>query len=260
MKPEGTRGALSWDTLNKFLLITAEGKWSSFSDFVSEANQNLCCYYKIIHIYIRNDSICLWYKKWPPLTDRPACECLRVSRGMGQQWPAVGTGNSAAAALGDSTCGITHTGGRFRATGWAIHKLESNYTKYNSCTIMKALGPNRLPHLRGSGKRKDRNPLGIWLLRSADLIAKLPQDCRNRLLEDTNKILSTRTQGKEQWPPQETETDLPKSVLESPVQRWGLSGLPGSAPVAVLGGAACWHISSWKKLSLSLPKSLSPFT
>ena len=43
---------------------------------------------------------------------RPAFECLSVScKGMGQQWPATGTGALAAADLGDVACGISPLGG-----------------------------------------------------------------------------------------------------------------------------------------------------
>ena len=66
---------------------------------------------------------------------RPACECLSFSYGgVGQQWPATGTGVLAAAVLGGTTCGIRPLGGGHhepyhRATRWVNLKLENNYTK-----------------------------------------------------------------------------------------------------------------------------------
>ena len=66
---------------------------------------------------------------------RHACSCLRVSfRGMGQQLPAAGTGDLAAAVLVGSECGINpcredcHEP-HYKATGWMILKLENKYTK-----------------------------------------------------------------------------------------------------------------------------------
>ena len=49
----------------------------------------------------------------------------------------------------------------------------------------------------------------------------------NRLLEGTNKIWCTPgSRRKEQWPPQETDPDLPMSVQESSVgQQWPAAGL-----------------------------------
>ena len=42
---------------------------------------------------------------------RPACKCLSVSRGMGQQWPATGAGSLGAADLGHTAYGLSPLGG-----------------------------------------------------------------------------------------------------------------------------------------------------
>ena len=61
--------------------------------------------------------------------------CLSVSYGgMGQQWPAVGTGALAAADLGGTVCGVSPLGGghhqpHHRAAEQTTHKLQNNYTK-----------------------------------------------------------------------------------------------------------------------------------
>ena len=56
---------------------------------------------------------------------RSAFECLSVScRGMGQQWPALGTGALAAADIGGVTCKPNH-----RGTEQTTNKLEDNYAK-----------------------------------------------------------------------------------------------------------------------------------
>ena len=55
---------------------------------------------------------------------------------------------------------------------------------------------------------------------------ELTQNWGNRLLEGRNKTLcAPGPRGKEQWPPQETDPDLPESIQESPVEVWVGSGL-----------------------------------
>ena len=54
---------------------------------------------------------------------------------------------------------------------------------------------------------------------------ELTQDWGNRLSEDTNRTLCTRTQEKGAVTPQETDPDLPVSVQESLVEAWGGGGM-----------------------------------
>ena len=53
------------------------------------------------------------------------------------------------------------------------------------------------------------------------MITELPQNWGNRLLEGTNKTWVYRSQEKRAVSPQKTESDLPVSVQESPVEAWG---------------------------------------
>ena len=59
--------------------------------------------------------------------------------------------------------------------------------------------------------------------------------------------MCTRTQGKEQWPPQETEPDLTVSIWGSPMETWVSSGLPWRPSV--------WHKPSQRRSALALPQS-----
>jgi len=105
--------------------------------------------------------------------------------------------------------------------------LENNYTR-SSHTVVKALGPRKDFPIWGSGKGTE-NPQEFDAEGQWDLITEFPQECRNRLLESTNKTLfSPRTQEKEAVTPQETEPDLPENVQESPVKAWVNCGLLGS--------------------------------
>ena len=56
-------------------------------------------------------------------------------------------------------------------------------------------------------------------------LPELTQDWGNRLLEDRNKILCTRTHKKGAATTQETGSDLPVSVQESLVEAWVSGGL-----------------------------------
>ena len=86
-------------------------------------------------------------------------ECLNVScRGMGQQWPAAGTGDLAAADLRGAACEPHH-----RATDNTTHKLENNVPKkFLHCC--KVPGPTPDSPTWGSSKGTE-NPPGIWLWR-----------------------------------------------------------------------------------------------
>ena len=73
----------------------------------------------------------------------------------------------------------------------------------------------------------------------------------NRLLEGTNRTLCAPTI-KEQWPPQEKDPDLPRSLWESPVEVWASCGpLQGWEHWV----QQCPHGIIWRRSPLS---SLSP--
>ena len=110
------------------------------------------------------------------------------------------------------------------SAGWGTHKLENSNTKvlpvpHSRSFIME--GPRtyceyskhhiRVPSL--GTQPSDWESPGNLTLKASGICIKHPQDWRKwRLLEGTNKILrALGTRGKDQWPPQEIEPDLPVS-------------------------------------------------
>ena len=75
-----------------------------------------------------NKALCTPGPRDPTETEPDLPECLSIScRGMGQQWPAMGTWALAAVDLGHAGCGISHLGGdhyscHYRATKQVTHK------------------------------------------------------------------------------------------------------------------------------------------
>ena len=64
------------------------------------------------------------------------------------------------------------------------------------------------------------------------------------LRECKQNLVCTRTKGKEQWPPQETEPNLPESVLVSPVKAWVNSDLPWGQGHWQQQTWEVWHVAS----------------
>ena len=144
---------------------------------------------------------------------RPAVECLSVScEGMGQQWPAVGTGVLAAADLGPTVLPIIE-----RLRRW---HTNCRWYQRNSHTVKKVLGPTTDFRTWGSSKGIE-NPQRIWFWRPVGFNYR------------TSTGLGKQTHGGHRWDlvctrswergavfPQETESDLAVSVQEAPVEAW----------------------------------------
>ena len=97
--------------------------------------------------------------------------------------------------------------------------------KINSHTVKKVLGHTTDFPTWGSGKGTETSQ-GIWLWRPVGFNYRTYTGLGNTLLEGRNKILcAPRPRRKEQWPPQETDPDLPMSVQESPAEAWVSGGL-----------------------------------
>ena len=177
---------------------------------------------------------------------------------MGQQWPVAGTGVLAGAVLGGMACGINPLGGGRhqpyqRANGWAIYKLENNYTKEVLALLWKLQALQQTSATWGFSKETEYSQ---GICRSWDLITELPQNRGNKLLEGTDKTLCVPgLKRKEQRPHKRlSQTCLWESG--SLQQRCGstVAGLRiGALAAVILGGAACWHKSSWKRSPLPLP-------
>ena len=173
-------------------------------------------------------------------------ECLSFScGGVGQQWPATGTGVLAAAVLGGTTCGIHPLGGGHHEpyqvgdpqTGGQLYQRSSH-------TIAKILGSTIDFPTWGSGNGTE-NPQEIWLWRSEGFDYRTSRGLGKQTLGGYKQnLVHTRTQGKGSVAPQETEPDLPVSVLESPVESWVDSGL--------LWGQGHWQQQSCEARSVGI--------
>ena len=75
----------------------------------------------------------------------------------------------------------------------------------------------RFPNLGNPGKRL-KTPGEFDFESQWYLTAELPQDWGKRLGGHKQNLVPTKTQGKGAVAPQETEPDLPVSVLESPAE------------------------------------------
>ena len=130
-------------------------------------------------------------------------------------------------------------------TGTIISKKFLHYCE--------SLGPITNFSTWGSSKGAG-NPQGIWLWGSVGLDYKTATGLgKQRLFEGTNKsLVFARTQEKWAVTPQETESDLPVSVLESPAVAWvdsdlGVRSADSSSPwemqwvdISPAGGGRHW--------------------
>ena len=93
----------------------------------------------------------------------------------------------------------------------------------SSCAVAKVLEPTTDSPTCRSHKGTE-NPQGIWLWRPVGFDYRTSTGLGNRLLAGTMKLVDIRTQEKGAVTPQETEPDLPVSILESPAEVWVDSG------------------------------------
>ena len=131
----------------------------------------------------------------------------------------MGTGVLAAADLGHA----------------ALFNIEPQSRRPTNCrtsilkkphSVKKALGPTTDFPIWGSSKGTE-NPQEIWLRGPVELTAELSQGWGNRLGEHIQNLACARIQEKGAVFPQETESDLPVSVHESPVEAWVNSSASG---------------------------------
>ena len=89
------------------------------------------------------------------------------------------------------------------------------------------------------------------------MITELTQGWGNRLLGHKQNFECTRIQKKGALTPQETESDLPVSVLESLAEAWVDSGLPQGQGLWMQDtwSHSLWHKPSWRRLPLTPPQS-----
>ena len=95
-----------------------------------------------------------------------------------------------------------------------------------SHTVKKALGPTTDFPTWGSSKGTE-NSQKIWLRGPVGLTAELSQVWGNRLGEHKQNLVCARIQEKGAVSPQGTESDLPVSIHESPVEAWVNSSASG---------------------------------
>ena len=104
-------------------------------------------------------------------------------------------------------------------------KLQNNYSKRNSLTVKKILGPTTNFPTWGSGKGTE-NPQEIRLWRPVGFDYRTSIGLGKQTLGGRKQnCMCTRTQNKGAVTPQETEADLPVSVQEALVEAWVNSGL-----------------------------------
>ena len=160
---------------------------------------------------------------------RPVFEYLSVScRGMGQQWPAAGTG-ALAAGLGSVACGISPFGGdshklHYGAAEQTTHKLEAIIPKQFSPCCKNSRTHNRYPNL-GIWQRDWQSSGNLTLKTSRIWLQYLPRTGETDSWRAQQNLVHARTQEKGAMAPQETEPDLPVSVWESLVEAWINSGV-----------------------------------
>ena len=125
------------------------------------------------------------------------------------------------------------------------HKLENNYTK----EVLALLQNSRIHKFPNLGIwQRTWEPPGNLTLESSEIWLQnfYRTGWGSRLLEGTKETLCTPGLGrKEQWPPQETDSDLPVSVQESLVEAWVDNGLPR--------GQWQWIQESWHKYDPAIP-------
>ena len=104
-------------------------------------------------------------------------------------------------------------------------KLQNNYSKRNSLTVKKILGPTTNFPTWGSAKGTE-NPQGIWLWRPVGFDYKTSIGLGKQTLGGHKQnLVCNRSQEKETVSWQETEPDLPVSVQEPLAGAWVNSGL-----------------------------------
>ena len=101
-----------------------------------------------------NKTLCTPGPRDPTETARPTFDCWSVScGGVGQQWPAVGTGSLAAADLAGTVYSLSPLGAgchqaHHGATDEMTHELENNYSKEVLAPCYKtSRAHNRFPNL-----------------------------------------------------------------------------------------------------------------
>ena len=205
----------------------------------------MCTHKTLVHTRTQGN------KQWHPQETEPGLP-LSVW-GMGQQWPAMGTGALAGADLGGAACGISSVGGV--AISVTI-ELPSRWP-----TNWRTIIPKKFSHFCKNSRaqidfpawrfwQRDWEPLGNLTLKTSGIwLQNFHSTGKMTFGRHKQSLVCTRTQDKGAVTLQETEAGLPVSVQKSLVEVWVKSG---ALNTTVLGASVCWHKSFCRRLPLPL--------